>query len=95
MIYRVHLGSQDGEHMGYKYFTSQRKSREAAKAWDREQAAEPPEFGNLFAYDENGDRKVGPFELGLECEIDTAPTPTTQREWMRLLNDWGSHPNNG
>jgi len=93
MIYRVHLGSQNGEHMGYKYFTSQRESRKAAKAWDREQAATYDEsLGS--PYDENGDRKVGPFEI-LECEIDTAPTPTTQREWMRLLNYWGSHPNNG
>ena len=93
MIYRVHLGSQNGEHMGYKYFTSQRESRKAAKAWDREQAATYDEsLGS--PYDENGDRKVGPFEI-LECEIDTAPTPKTQREWMRLLNDWGSHPDNG
>ena len=62
--------------MGYKYFTSQRESRKAAKAWDREQAAESPD------------------EIR-ECEIDTAPTPKTQREWMRLFKHWGSHPDNG
>ena len=33
--------------------------------------------------------------IEIEPSIVNRPTPRNKREWVALLNDWGSHNNNG
>jgi|TARA_A100001391_G_C4963818_1_gene250728 hypothetical protein len=33
--------------------------------------------------------------LAVEPSIESRPTPRNKREWVALLNDWGSHKENG
>lgn len=30
-----------------------------------------------------------------DIEIESRPTPKTKAEWLKLLNEWGGHPDNG
>ncbi len=85
MIYRLGIGDDGDEHLGYRYFASK-----AAAIKGRSEAMKEFGVGRCAVHDIDD----GVFRFD-NFTIDTAETPKTKSDIIALLNRWGGHPDNG